>query len=349
TIIIRMQGIFMFNRIKEELDKGFFPSGMLFTRNLQAGFYFSKVMIKQPVRFTGDIVSTWMKRIKVRKPVWAPLYEEKSDYITEDDLAGVSAEDILRATSNEKYLRPTRLCKPNAPEIVALAKKLGAWEKSDRDYAEAIFKFMRQIKFEFNPLKTEVEVLKTNRGVCLDQQSLAIALARAGGVPARYSIIGLEFSPPVRSVLTVDPFFKEVYDALEFWEMHGAAEFMIDGKWIGTDVTFSDEAIAGLGLPMPQFGSADVGLGVAPPEIIVTFEGFPFGYKMIMQLSMSVMRGMSDRINTAIEEITENGRRLLEEIGEEKYSEMILSKKAVYKNNYELPSLEEVEAFRKKS
>jgi hypothetical protein len=338
----------MFNWIKEEIDKGFFPSRLLFTKNLQAGVYFFKVMIKHPVSFTRDILSTWMKRIKVRKAVWAPLYEEKSDYITEEDLSGVSAEDILRATRNEKYLRPTRLCKPNAPEIVALAKKLGAWEKSDRDYAESIFNFMRQIKFEFNPLKKEVEVLKTNKGVCLDQQSLAIALARAGGIPARYSIIGLEFSPPVRDVLTVDPIFKEVYDALGFWEMHGAAEFMIEGKWIGTDVTFSDAATAGLGLPMPQFGSADVGLGVAPPEIIVNFEGFPFGYKMIMQLSMSVMRGMSDRINVAIEEITENGRLLLEQIGVEKYNEMILSKKAIYKNNYELPSLDEVKAFREK-
>lgn len=339
----------MFNKIKEELDKGFFPSRLLFARNLQAGASFFKVMIKHPVRFTGDIISTWMKRIKVGKPVWAPLYEEKSDYVTEDDLACVSAADITRATSNKKYLRPTRLCKSNAPEIVALAKKLGAWKKSDRDYAEAIFNFMRQIKFEFNPLKKEVEVLKTNKGVCLDQQSLAIALARAGGIPARYSIIGLEFSSPVRAVLTVDPFFKEVYDALEYWEMHGAAEFMIDGKWIGTDVTFSDAATAGLGLPMPQFGSADVGLGVAPPEIIVTFEGFPFGYRTIMRISMSLMRGMSDRINTAIEEITENGRQLLEKIGKEKYNEMVPSKKAIYKNNYDLPSLDEVEAFRKKS
>jgi transglutaminase-like putative cysteine protease len=342
-------GVFMFNRIKEEIDKGFFPSGLLFTRNLQAGVAFFKVMIKHPVSFTGDIISTWIKRIKARKPIWAPLYEEKSDYITEEDLAGVSPEDILKATRNEKYLRSTRLCQPNAPEIVALAKKLGAWQKSDRDYAESIFNFMRQIKFEFNPLKKEVEVLKTNRGVCLDQQSLAIALARAGGIPARYSLTGLVFSPPVREVLTVDPIFKEVYDALGYWELHGAAQFMIDGQWIGTDVTFSDAATAGLGLPMPKFGNADVGLGVGPPEIIVNFEGFPFGYRMILRLSMSIMRGMSDRINAAIEEITENGRQLLEEIGEEKYNEMVLSKKGVYSKTYELPSLDEVEAFRKKS
>lgn len=338
----------MFNRIKEEIDKGFLPPKLLFIRNLQAGIAFFTVMIKHPVRFTKDITSAWMKRLKAGKPVWAPLCVEKTDYITENDLANISAEDIGRAVTNKKYLRPTRFCKPNAPEIIALSKKLGAWEKSDRDYAESIFNFMRQIKFEFGPLKSEVEVLITNKGVCLDQQSLAIALARAGGVPARYSLTGLVFAPPVREALTVDPAFKETYDALGVWEQHGAAEFLIDGEWIATDFTFSDALVAGMGLSMPQFGNADVGIGVAAPEFITHFEGFPFGYKMVMRLAIAIMRGTADRINSNIEEITENGRKLLEEIGEEKYNEQL--KAGTVRNTimYELPSLEEVEAFREK-
>ncbi len=338
----------MFNKIKEELDKGFLPPGLLLSRNLQAGLAFFKVMIKHPVRFTSDITSAWIKRIKLGKPLWAPLSEKKVNYFTEYDLAGISAEDIKRATSNKKYLRPTRWCKSNAPEIVALSKKLGAWEKSDREYAESIFHFMRGIEFEFNSLKKEVEVLNTKKGVCLDQQSLAIALARAGGIPARYSLTGVVFVPPIRDALTVDPTFKEAYNALGVWEQHGAAEFMIDGQWIATDVTFSDGIVAGLGLPMPQFGSADIGIGIAPPEFIVHFEGFPYGYRMIMKMAMLLMRAMADRINNNIQEISVNGWRLLKEIGEEKYNEMALSKKAIYSNKYELPSLDEVEAFRKK-
>jgi hypothetical protein len=337
----------MSNWIKEELDKGFFPPGPMFKRNLQAGGAFFAVMLKHPLRFTKDIISAWSLRVKAGKPLWASLQDEHTDYVTEKDIARVTKEDIERATHKEKYLRPTRLCKPNAPEIVALAKKLGAWEKSDWDYGESIFNFMRKVKFGFGPLKNAVEVLKTNKGMCLDQQSLAIALARAGGIPAKYSLTGVVFVPPVKDALTVDPAFGEAYNALGTWEQHGAAEFLIDGKWIATDVTFSDASVVGLGLPLPRFGTADIGLGIAPPEIITHFEGFPFGYSVIMKLAMALMRATADRINANVDEITENGRILLEQIGEEKYREQTAKKSGRTTTIPELPSLEEIETFKK--
>ena len=163
---------------------------------------------------------------------------------------------------------------------------------------------------------------------------------------ARYSLTGVVFVPRVREALTVDPIFKEAYNALGVWEQHGAAEFMINGEWVATDVTFSDGLVAGFGLPMPRFGSADIGIGVAPPEFIVHFEGFPFGYRLIMKLAMLLMRSMADRINNNITEISKKGWTLLEEIGEEKYNETALSKKVAYAIKYELPSLEEIDAFR---
>jgi hypothetical protein len=285
--------------------------------------------------------------LKAGKPLWTSLDEEHTGYVTESDLARVTQEDVQRATHKERYLRPTRLCKPDAPEIVALAKKLGAWEKSDWDYGESIFNFMRKVKFGFGPLKSAVEVLKTNKGMCLDQQSLAIALARAGGLPARYSLTGLVFVPPVEDALTVDPAFREAYSALGAWEQHGAAEFLIDGRWVATDVTFSDASVVGLGLPLPRFGTADVGIGVDPPELITHFEGFAFGYSVLMKLAMALMRGTADRINANVEEITESGRILLEEIGEEKYREQVARKAEQIMATPELPSLEEIEAFKK--
>ena len=214
----------MFGRIKEELDKGIFPPWPMLKRNLQAGIAFFKVMLRHPFRFTKDVASAWWPRLRARKALWAPPYEEHTNFLTEEDLAQVTVKDIKRATHKEKYLRPVRLCKPNAPEIVALAKKLGAWQKSDWEYAESIFDFMREIKFEFGALKNELEVLNTGKGVCLDKQSLGIALARAGGIPARYTITGLVFAPPVEAALTVDPTFKDVYSTLQVWEQHGAAE-----------------------------------------------------------------------------------------------------------------------------
>jgi len=214
----------MFSRIKEELDKGIFPPWLMLRKNLQAAVAFLKVAIRHPYRLGKDAISAFIPRLKAMKAPWAPLYEEQTHYVTAADVAQVTKEDIKRATHKAKYLRPTRLCKVNDPEIVALAKKLGAWEKSNLDYAEAIFDFMRQIKFDFGPLKSANEVLHTNRGVCLDQQSLAIALARAAGIPARYSLTGLVFAPQVEDALTVDSTFKDVYNALGVWEQHGAAE-----------------------------------------------------------------------------------------------------------------------------
>jgi hypothetical protein len=225
-----------------------------------------------------------------------------------------------------------------------LAKKLGAWEKSDLEYAESIFNFMRKIKFEFGALKSDVEVLYTGKGVCLDQQSLAIALARAGGIPARYTVTGLVFAPSVEDVLMVDPTFREVYNALGVWEQHGAAEFYIDGKWIASDFIFPDETGVGLGIPIPRFGNIDVGLGTSAPEIITRFEGFAFGYAILMKFGMALMRGMADRINAHLEELNERGRKMIEEKGVEAF--MGKAKPSV--TMPELPSLDEIEEFRKR-
>lgn len=47
------------------------------------------------------------------------------------------------STSNEPYLRRARWCNYREPEVVALAHELGAYELSDRDYAEAAYWWMK--------------------------------------------------------------------------------------------------------------------------------------------------------------------------------------------------------------
>jgi hypothetical protein len=315
-------------------------------RNLQAAIAFLKVMTKHPYRFLKDIASAWLLRIEMGKPVWSPLNEDRMNYITEEEIARVTEEDIKRATHKEKYLRPTRLCRPNAPKIVALAKKLGAWKKSDWEYAESIFNFIIKIKFMFNQLKSEVEVIQTDSGVCLDQQSLGIALARAGGIPARYSVTSIIFSQATEEALFVDPTVEEVYNALGVWEQHGAVEFYIDGKWVASDFTFPKETAVALGIPIPKFGTVDVGISATVPEVVTRFEGFPWGYGTLMKFGIALMRGMGDRINAHIEELNEKGREILEKEGKEKFMRKELAKPTIAMP--ELPSLEEIEEFRKR-
>ena len=65
--------------------------------------------------------------------------------------------------SEEKYLRPTLFCNHKAPEVVALANQLGAFKKSDYEFAKSAFHFVKE--------KMPLEILTFNpvhcrSGVC---------------------------------------------------------------------------------------------------------------------------------------------------------------------------------------
>ena len=62
-------------------------------------------------------------------PPWTHIDDESAFdsrlLLSEDDYKD------LMPVSDKKYIRPTRLCKCDAPEIRAMAKKLGAGKKTD--------------------------------------------------------------------------------------------------------------------------------------------------------------------------------------------------------------------------
>lgn len=96
--------------------------------------------------------------------------------------------------SPETYLRPTRNRDGNAPELVGLADEVRARTGSDWEYARAIFDLVRdEIDpcFDLSPGGGVVETLERGFGMCHDKLNVFIALARAGGIPARYCTIGL--------------------------------------------------------------------------------------------------------------------------------------------------------------
>jgi len=71
--------------------------------------------------------------------------------------------------SDEKYLRPTRYCNPRAPEVIALANELGAYEKSDYEFAEAAFEFVkRNMTLEMIPMDGVEDTIRRGTGTCLD-------------------------------------------------------------------------------------------------------------------------------------------------------------------------------------
>ena len=84
--------------------------------------------------------------------------------------------------SDEKYLRPTLFCNHHEPEVIALAHQLGAYQKTDREFAEAAFHFVKEkMPLEVLPLNEVSETLKRGTGTCFHLISALIALCRAAG------------------------------------------------------------------------------------------------------------------------------------------------------------------------
>ena len=89
-------------------------------------------------------------------------------------------------------MRPTLYCNCRAPEIIAMANHLRAFKKSDYEFAETAFEFVkRKIILEMIPMDDVVNVLKRGTGTCLHEISLFIALCRAAGIKARYKLYAL--------------------------------------------------------------------------------------------------------------------------------------------------------------
>ena len=325
--------------LKEMVDKGNIPPFPLMKNFIKTLGPLLYVIAKNPKTLIKNFPS-WKKRIELSKPPWAHI-ENESIY---DVTKSLDKEDFenLPPIRNEKYLRPTRLCECDSPEIRAIAKKLGAYEKSEIEYAKSIFYFVKNQKYlVFKPMRGANGVLKSKGGVCLDQMSLLIALARAGGIKARYRLYA--FSPTdelIDVMIKDDPVLKETYELLGFLDsLHGCAELYINEKWMQFDPTFSDELEAGMGLPITEFGE-EPAWRVRLPERDIIFEGFPIFFKNLLIGMALFLRNTVDNVNKKLDEAREKGRDIINEIGKNEYNR----RKKHFK--IEMPSMEEAKAFR---
>ncbi len=285
-------------------------------------------------------MGAWKRRLKHSKPPWAHL-DDESNYDSTKELEDYND---LPAVSEEKYLRPTRLCECDSPAIRAVAKKLGAYDKEPLEYAKSIFYFVKNQKYlVFKPMRGAVGVLRSKGGVCLDQMNLLIALARAGGIRARYRLYALAPTQEMFDIMIKDdPIIRETYEMLGFLDsLHGCAELYVNGGWIQLDPTFSDELEAGMGIPVSDFGE-EPAWRVRVPERDVVFEGFPIFFKNLLVALAFILRDTIDKVNEKLDEVRKTGREILDEIGKEEYNQ----RKKQFK--IEMPSLEEVKAFRQK-
>ena len=239
--------------------------------------------------------------------------------------------EMKRCISEEKYLRPTLLCNCRAPEIIALANQLGAYQKSDKEYAEAVFEFAkRKIILEQHSLDDVTKIVHRGTGTCLHKISVFIALCRAGGLPARYKFFALtlldEFIAPS---LDRAPLLKQWSEAMGYFLVHGAGEVFLDGKWITADVGAEPERQASTWLPITKLGEDGAGLWLFPiPGSTIIRESIPLGLTIPSRILMNhLVPNSVAGLNIGILEQIEKGKKIIAEAGGETAYDILARKK----------------------
>ncbi|HSJ53437.1 MAG TPA: transglutaminase family protein [Anaerolineae bacterium] len=220
-------------------------------------------------------------------------------------------------TSDEKYLRPTRYCNHRAPEVVALAHALGAYQVSETEFARAAFEFAKEkLVVEILPLDDVVETLHRGTGTCFQCISVFIALCRAAGIKARYKMFAMNMIQAWEDGIGVDPLVKKWYDSLGYFMIEGEGEALIDGRWVVAHVGPSAERQAAGGIPITRLGEDALGIWfTARPGTIMRMESIPPGLGPGSRLLQRIAPGSMQRVSLSVLKQIERGRQIIQEAG----------------------------------
>jgi len=212
-------------------------------------------------------------------------------------------------------------CNSHAPEIVALAHQLGAYQKSDREFAEAAFEFAkRKLILEMLPLDGVENTLQRGTGTCLHELSVFVALCRAAGIKARYKLYSMTMIDAWSDTLADDPMVKKWSDAMGYFMIHGEAEAYVGGKWMVCDVGPTPERQAASNIPITRFGEDSIGIWFSViPGTIMEVESISFGLNAMMKLVFKVAPATVDNVNANILDQIKRGEKILAEKGEKEY------------------------------
>jgi hypothetical protein len=267
-------------------------------------------------------LSALWRRIKKLQPPWASYFPSRKLEVTRNITTKVPMH-------TDKYLRSTSAINPYAPEIVALAMKLGMKEKSKREYIKAAYDYAKNEIYFFMevPPKGVVNTLKRGYGLCFNKTSVFAALARVAGIPARFvsyqQVMDSGFLEMIASELIGNAekeVVKEVQNSMPAFT-HGCVEVALDGMWVSADITWTDEEEVGMGFPISQFGDSPFEKWYnVVPNTTSRRETIPvLGTSIRMKISYLLLRGFYDKLNERFQQIREKGKMTLEEIGRETY------------------------------
>ena len=248
--------------------------------------------------------------------------------------------------SNEKYLRPTLYCDHREPEVVALAHKLGAFKKSDYEYAKAAFNLVKEhMTLEILPFNRVGKTLKRGTGTCFHLITAFIALCRAAGIKARYKVFAMNMIKSwYDSVVEADELVKKWYDSMGYFMLEGEGEAYIDGKWMVAHVGPRAERQASAGIPITEFGDDSIGKWFfAILGTIMKMESIPYGFSGSTKLLKKIAPASMERVNISILKQIEKGKEILKKSGGIKsYNESKTNPNGIEKPKVKLEKIEQI-------
>lgn len=295
------------------IDREYLPNKTYLKMMIGGGLAFSKVFLTNmsDVRKISRKHPTGQNYVRPMRRYTLPEYKEEMQYFNE----------------NEKYKRPTLWCSSHDKNIVALAHQLGAFKKTDYEFAEAAFEWCkRNLELEILKLDGVDQTLQRGTGTCIHINSVFTALCRCAGLKARYKMFAAIESQPMLDIF--DTIMQKWYDALGFFSQEADIEVFLDGKWVVGHAGPTPERQAGMGIPITKLGEDSIGTWFeAVPGTVFITESVPYGVGLILSILSRIGPGTLNSINMNTSKQVEAGKKILEaKGGEKRYDEEVRSK-----------------------
>ncbi|HYC19153.1 MAG TPA: transglutaminase-like domain-containing protein [Candidatus Bathyarchaeia archaeon] len=220
------------------------------------------------------------------------------------------------STSKEPCIRATRWCNPRERLVVALAHELGAYELSDREFAETAYWWMKtKMWHATSGFDGPSATLKRGSGMCFHFINTYIALCRCAGIKCRYKGYQMNLLQLHQEMLTsVDPGLASVFASGPIGEAE--AELYIDGTWTAAYLAQPAALTAATGLPITEFGESSLGLYFhAIPGSIRRFESMPLGLWLSLKLTNMLAPATMERLNNIMAMLQKMGSQEIEDAG----------------------------------
>jgi len=236
-------------------------------------------------------------------------------------------------TSKEPYLRPTRWCNPREPLVVALAHQLGAYELSDREFAEAAYWWVKtNMWYAMRPLDDASATIKRGTGFCWHFANTFVALCRCAGIKARYKGYTMSLPEELEELTDIDSGFADVWGGAGSAVKEAEGEVYLDGTWVTAYVAQTAAMTAANGWPITEFGESSIGLYFdALPGSIHRLESISFGIGLSLWFTNLLAPATTERLSARMSGLQELGLQKIEDAGGlEEYNRVARRKRAFF-------------------